>query len=49
MDKYNWAGINYLSKKDDGKQFDKNNPTSTLNALHAKEKNIYPVFVSKHN
>ena len=37
IDKYNWEGINYPSKKDDWKKFEKNNLTSVLNTLYAKE------------
>ena len=29
--RYNWKGINYLSKIDDWKTFERNNPTITLN------------------
>ena len=33
--KYDWKGINYPSRKDDLKMFEKNNPTSALtNVLH---------------
>ena len=39
--KYNWEGINFPSKKDDWKKFDKNNLAITLNVWYAKnEKNI---------
>ena len=31
--KYNWKGINYPSKIDDWKIFEKNNPTIALNIL----------------
>ena len=38
INKYNWKGINYPSKRDDWKAFEKNNPTITLNILYIKEK-----------
>ena len=47
--KYNWKGINYPSKIDDWKTFEKNNPTIALNILYIKEKEIYPACISKHN
>ena len=33
INKYNWEKINYLSKIDDWKTFEKNNPTTVLNIL----------------
>ena len=47
--KYNWKGINYLSKIDVWKTFEKNNPTIALNDLYIKEKKIFPGYISKHN
>ena len=47
--KYNWKGINYLSKKDGWKTFGKNSPTIALNILYIKEKEICPAFISKIN
>ena len=47
--KYNWEGINYLPKLDDCKRFDKNILTIGLNILYTKEKEILPVYTSKHN
>ena len=38
INKYNWKGINYPSKIDNWKMFEKNNPTIALNILHIKEK-----------
>ena len=38
INKYNWEGINYQSKLDDWKRFQKNNPTITLNILYTKKK-----------
>ena len=38
INKYNWKGINYPSKIDDWKMFEKNNPTSPLNILYIKLK-----------
>ena len=49
INKYNWKGINYLSKIDDQETFEKNNPTSALNIFYVKEKEIYPAYISKHN
>ena len=37
INKYNWKGINHLSKIDDWKTFQKNNPTTVLNILYIKE------------
>ena len=33
INKYNWKGINYPTKIDDWKRFEKNNPTIALNIL----------------
>ena len=49
INKYNWEVINFPSKKDDWKNFDKNNVTIALNVLYAKKGKIYPAYVSKHN
>ena len=43
----NWKGTNYLSKIDDWKTFEKNNLTIALNILYTKEKEIWPVYISK--
>ena len=41
INKYHWEGINFLSKKDDWKKFEKNHLTIDLNVLYAKKrKNI---------
>ena len=45
----NWKGINYPSKIDDQKTFEKNNPTIAFNILCTNENKIFPVYVSKHN
>ena len=37
MNKYNWEGINLLSKKRDWKKIEKNNVAVTLNVLYAKK------------
>ena len=42
ISKYNWKGINYHSKIDDWKKFEKNNPTIAI-----KEKEICPANISK--
>ena len=49
INKYDWEGINYPSKKDDWKTFEKINLTIALNILYIKEKEIVLVFISKHN
>ena len=38
INKCQWIGINYPSKTDDLKTFEKNNPTIALNIVHIKEK-----------
>ena len=38
INKYNWEEINYPSKIDDWKTFEKNNLTIAINFLYAKEK-----------
>ena len=45
INKYNWKGINYSSKIDDWKMFEKNNPTMALNILYIKEKEIIPAYI----
>ena len=42
-------GINYASKIDDWKTFEKNNPIIALNILYTKEKEIRPAFIWKIN
>ena len=49
MNKYNWKKINYPSKIDDWKSFEKNNPTIARNILYIKEKEIFPAYISKIN
>ena len=49
INKYNWKGINYPSKIDDLKTFEKNNPTVALNTLYTKEKQICLGYISKTN
>ena len=39
---YNWEGINYLSEKDNWKEFEKNNVNFVLNVLYTKKEKIYP-------
>ena len=46
--KYNWKGINYPSKIDDWKTFEKNNLTIAFKSLYI-EKGIHPGYISKHN
>ena len=47
INKYNWKGINYPSKIDNWKMFEKNNPTIALNILHIKEKKKYVQLISQ--
>ena len=47
--KYCWKGINYPSKIDNWKTFEKNNPTIDLNILYTKEKETCPAYISKIN
>ena len=49
INEYNWEGINYPSRLDDWKQFEKNNLTIALNILYIKKKEILPAYISKHN
>ena len=49
INKYYQKGINYLTKLDDWKRFEKNNLTIALNILYIKEKEILPAYISKHN
>ena len=49
MNKYDWKGINYPSKIDDWKTFEKNNLTIALNILYIKEKEILPAYIASHN
>ena len=49
INKYYQKGINYLTKLDDWKRFEKNNLTIALNILYIKEKAILPAYISKQN
>ena len=44
INKYNWKIINYLPKRNYWKTFEKNNPTTALNILYIKEKNVQVIF-----
>ena len=46
---YSWKKINYPSKIDDSKTFEKNNPTIAFHMLYNKEQEITPAFISKIN
>ena len=48
INKYNWEGINYPSKLDDWKSFEKNNPTTAFNIFSTKEKEILPAYILNH-
>ena len=45
INKYNLEGLNYPSKIDDCKMFEKSNPTIALNILCIKQKEICPYFI----
>ena len=45
MNKYRQKGINYASKIDDWKTFEKNNLTIAVNVLYNKEKEICPAYI----
>ena len=49
INKFNWERINYPSKIDDWKKFEKNDLTIDLIILYTKEKEIIPAYISKHN
>ena len=49
MYKYDWEGINYPSKIDDWKMFEKNNLIIALNISCTNKKEILPAYISKHN
>ena len=46
---YNWEEINYASKVEDWKRFEKINSTIALNVLYTKEIEICPAYYSKIN
>ena len=47
INKQNWKGINYPSKVDDWKTYEKNNTTIALNMLYIREKEICPAIFQK--
>ena len=49
INKCNWNGIKYPSKIDNWKTFEKINLITALNILYIKQKEIYPVYISKHS
>ena len=49
INKYNCKEMNYLSKIDDRKSFEKNNSSFALHILYTKEKEICPDYISKIN
>ena len=49
INKYYWEGINYPSKIDDWKMFEKNNQKIALDILYIKEKEMLPGYISNHN
>ena len=48
INRYIWEKINYPSKIDDWKYFEKNNLTVTLNISYTKEKEKLTGYISKH-
>ena len=49
INKYNREAINYPSKLDDWKRFEKNNPAIAFNILYTKENEIVPAYILKHD
>ena len=49
INKYKWKGINYPPKIDDWKTIEKNNPTTDINILYIKQKEICPAYIQKIN
>ena len=49
INKYKWKRINYPSKVDDWKMFEKNKPIIALNNLYIKEKEKCTAYISKIN
>ena len=47
INEYKWKKINYLSKIDDWKTLEKNNPIIAFNILYIKEKRICPAYISQ--
>ena len=47
INKYKWKGLNYPSKVDDWKMFEKNNPAIVVNILHVKEKKYAQLIFQK--
>ena len=45
INKYDWKGINYSSKIDNGKTFEKNNPTNALYILSTQKREISPAYI----
>ena len=44
INKYNWEETNYLSKIDNWKKFERNNPITALNILCIKEKKYFQLI-----
>ena len=44
INKYNWKGMNYPSKTDDWKTFEKNNPTITFYILYIKKNKYFQLI-----
>ena len=42
INRFNWKGINYPSRKNAWENFEKNNPSMAANALYVKRMNVCP-------
>ena len=49
INKCNWEGMNYPSKTEDWKRFEKNYRVIALDILYIKEMEICPTYLSKIN
>ena len=45
INEYNWEGVNYPSKIDDWKMFEKNNPRFAVNIVYTKEKKYVHLYL----
>ena len=49
ISKYNWERRNVPSEKDDWEKIEKRNVTIAVNVLYARNEQINPANISKHN
>ena len=49
ISKYNWERRNVPSEKDDREKIEKRNVTIAVNVLYARNEQINPANISKHN